>query len=122
MCCVASEQVVYNFQSIYLLQEPLLIVGSFLAFFVLAMAYFRIELSLSDPKLERRAAAAARSIRGGPVGDVLNSQSQPHPLLCLSRAGLIGAARVVCGRRRESASRCAEHSHAPLPRRREECW
>ncbi len=68
-------QVVYNFHSVYLLQEPLLIVGSFLAFFVLAMAYFRIELSLSDPKLDRRASAHARSIRGGPIGDVLNSQS-----------------------------------------------
>ncbi len=64
----------YNFSSIQLLHEPLLLVISFLAFFALAMVYFRIELSLSDPKLERRAANAARSLRVGALGDTLNSK------------------------------------------------
>jgi len=43
------------------------------------MVYFRIELSLSDPKLERRAANAARSLRVGAVGDTLNSVASQLP-------------------------------------------
>jgi len=69
-------QVVYRFSSIYLLQEPLLIIGSVFAFFVAAMLYFRLDLSISDPVRDRK---ALRSHRVGGVGDLLSNVSRQLP-------------------------------------------
>lgn len=93
-------QVVYDFSATYLLHEPLLLVASFFGLFALAMVYFRIELSLSDPKEDRRALNAARTLRVGPIGDILNAIAAQLPpvlqqLLRLTKADAKGTGEAL---------------------------
>jgi len=70
-------QVTYRFSKVYMLQEPLLLVGGFFAFFLASMLYARIELSIS-PKTHQ---TSLRSRRAGRVGEAINKILTLQPTL-----------------------------------------
>jgi len=61
-------QVIYNYSSIYSLQEPFIIFFAFFLFFVASMAYMRIELSIGD----NSDVPIRKSRRADRVGQVIN--------------------------------------------------
>jgi len=85
-------QVVYRLSSVYLLQEPLLIVASFFGLFLMAMVYFRIELSLSDETTNKK---GLLSLRVGPLGEVINHVTSQLPGLLQNVLRLGGADRLA---------------------------
>jgi oligosaccharyltransferase complex subunit alpha (ribophorin I) len=70
-------QVTYNFSKVYMLQEPILVILGFLAFFLAAMAYTRIELTISAKTVY----VVIRSKRAGRVGELINRILTVQPRL-----------------------------------------